>query len=122
MISTRMHGILDYIVGVALIAAPWLFGFAQDGAETWIPVIIGASVIVSAMATNYELGVVKVLPMKAHLGLDVIAGAFLAVSPWLFGYADLVWVPHVLVGLFMVGSGLMTEKIPYRGIPTAHHA
>lgn len=117
-----MHGILDYIIGLALIAAPWLFGFADGGSETWIPVIIGATVIISAMATNYELGVVKMLSMKAHLGLDVVAGGFLAVSPWIFGYVDYVWIPHLVVGLFMVGSGLMTEKVPYRDTPTAHHA
>jgi len=30
-IPTKVHGILDYVVGVALIAAPWLFGFANVG-------------------------------------------------------------------------------------------
>ena len=36
---------LDYAVGLLLIAAPWLFGFARGGAETWLPVALGAGAI-----------------------------------------------------------------------------
>lgn len=112
MISTQVHGILDYIVGLALIGAPWLFGFAEGGAETWIPVFLGAGAISYALLTDYELGAVPVIPMKVHLGIDVAAGIFLAASPWLFGYADLVWIPHLIVGMLMIGSGLITERVP----------
>ncbi len=112
MISPRTHGILDYIVGLALIAAPWLFGFAtMDGVETWLPVLIGMAVIGYSLCTNYALGLVKSMPLGAHLAIDVILGLFLAVSPWLFGFASLVWAPHLIVGLLMVGSGLMTRRI-----------
>jgi hypothetical protein len=34
VISTRTHGIMDYLMGVLLIASPWLFKFSRDGAET----------------------------------------------------------------------------------------
>jgi len=112
MISTRIHGILDYIVGIALIAAPWLLGFAHMGAETWVPVILGVGAIVYALMTDFEMGVVPVIPMGIHLGIDVIAGAFLAVSPWLLGYANIVWVPHLIVGLLLIVAGLLTERIP----------
>jgi hypothetical protein len=33
-IPTRIHGMMDYAMGLLLIAAPWLFGFARGGAET----------------------------------------------------------------------------------------
>jgi hypothetical protein len=48
-----------------------------------------------------------------HNLMDVVAGAFLAASPWLFGFADEsanVWVPHVVVGPAAVGLGLMTKQ------------
>ena len=35
-ISTRVHGILDYLMGPLLIASPWLFDFDNGGAETWV--------------------------------------------------------------------------------------
>ena len=43
----------------------------------------------------------------------IAAGALLAASPWLFGFADdaaNVWVPHVVVGLAAVFLGVTTKQ------------
>ncbi|HEX9950553.1 MAG TPA: hypothetical protein VGB53_02200 [Rubricoccaceae bacterium] len=117
-IPTRVHGVLDYLSGLLLIAAPWLFGFADGGAETAVPVALGAAVIVYSVFTDYELGLVRRLPMPTHLMLDLGGGLLLAASPWLFGFADGtattdgVWVPHLVLGLFEVGAALMTQRVP----------
>lgn len=108
-IETKIHGILDYIVGLVLIIAPWLFGFYRGGAESWVPIIIGAGMILQALFTDYEAGVKRVMSMKTHLNMDLIAGIFLAVSPWLFGFADFVFWPHLLVGIFEVIASLTTK-------------
>jgi hypothetical protein len=121
MIPTRTHGILDYIIGLALIAAPWLFGFAYGGAETWTPVIVGALIIVQSLFTNYELGVVRAIPMRVHLMADVVLGLFLAVSPWLLDYDQIVWAPHLIVGLVLVGSGLLTRRVAAGACDSHHH-
>lgn len=118
-VPTRVHGILDYLVGALLIVAPWLLGFAQGGAETWLPVVLGAGVIVYSLLTDYELGVVKTIPMPVHLGLDAGGGVLLAISPWLFGFAGIVWVPHLIVGLIEIGAALVTRTVPYEGRATA---
>jgi hypothetical protein len=34
IISTKLHGVLDYLVGIILIRSPWLFGFANRGAQS----------------------------------------------------------------------------------------
>ena len=111
-LSTRTHGILDYAVGALLIAAPWLFGFDRGGAETWVPVILGAGAIVYSLCTDYELGVARLIPMPVHLMLDIGSGILLAASPWLFGFDDLVRTPHVVLGLFEIVTALMTERVP----------
>jgi hypothetical protein len=36
VITTKVHGVMDYLMGVILIAAPWLLNFNRDGAETWV--------------------------------------------------------------------------------------
>jgi hypothetical protein len=111
-LSTRIHGYIDYLMGALLIAAPWLLGFAEGGAETWVPVILGAGVILYSLFTDYELGAVKSLPMIPHLWLDGLGGALLAASPWLFGFADWVWAPHLILGLLEIGAALTTETEP----------
>lgn len=112
IIPTRIHGYLDYLMGVVLIAAPWIFDFADGGPKQWVPIILGAGVIVYSLLTDYELGVMRMIPMPVHLGLDVLGGAFLAISPWLFGFANEIWWPHVLFGLLEIGAGLMTQRAP----------
>ncbi len=111
-LPTYVHGVLDYLAGVILIAAPWLFGFDRGGPETWVPVALGALTIVQSLATRYELGLVKLIPMSTHLWIDGLGGALLALSPWLFGFADYVWAPHVVFGLLEIGAALTTELTP----------
>ncbi|HYF04168.1 MAG TPA: hypothetical protein VEC36_12365 [Patescibacteria group bacterium] len=113
VIPTSVHGILDYIVGLTLIAAPWLFDFARGGAETWVPVALGVSAIVYSLCTDYERGVVKALSMPAHLKLDLASGLLLTLSPWIFGFSDYVWAPHVAFGLMELGVTLMSRSTPY---------
>ena len=112
-IPTKFHAPLDYIVGAALIAAPWIFQFSDNTAATVVPVVLGIGLIAYSLFTNYELGVWKVVPMAAHNLFDIAAGALLALSPWIFGFADgsaNVWVPHVVVGLAAIFLGLATKQ------------
>jgi SPW repeat len=110
IIPRKMHGLLDYVVGVVLIAAPWLFGFADDGPATYIPVALGAGALVYSILTNYEFGVVRLIPFRVHLLLDVLSGAFLAISPWLFGFSNKVYLPHLIFGLIEIAAGIMTRE------------
>jgi hypothetical protein len=110
MISTRTHGIIDYLTGGLLIVAPYLFDFATGGVEQWLPQALGAMIIVMSLITKYELSVAKLIPLKLHLGVDVLGGILLAASPWLFGFADRIWWPHLLIGLMEIVVPLMTNR------------
>jgi hypothetical protein len=112
-IPTRYHAPLDYIVGAVLIAAPWLFQFSDVGAATAVSIVLGAGLILYSLFTNYELGVWKVAPMAVHNLIDIVAGALLAASPWLFGYADegaSAWLPFVVIGVAAIFLGLTTKQ------------
>lgn len=87
MISIRTHAIVDYVVGVLLVLAPFLLGFANGGAAMWTPILLGASIVFYSLLTRYELSAAKVVPFNVHLGLDAFGGLILLVSPWLFGFA-----------------------------------
>lgn len=110
MINTRTHGIIDYATGALLLVAPYLFGFATGGIEQWLPQVIGAMIILMSLFTDYELSMTRAIPLRVHLGMDMATGALLAVSPWLFGFADVIWWPHLLVGLMEIVVVLMTRR------------
>jgi hypothetical protein len=44
--------------------------------------------------------------------IDLMSGIFLAVSPWLFGFADEVYLPHLVLGILEVGAALFTKTEP----------
>lgn len=111
-IPTRVHGVMDYLMGILLIASPWLFDFDAGGAETWVPVVLGASMLLISMCTDYELGLIRRISMRTHLNIDLMSGLLLAFSPWIFGFSDYVWAPHLILGLLEVMASLMTLTSP----------
>jgi hypothetical protein len=116
-IPTKVHGALDYIVGIALIAAPMLFGFMDKGGMAVIlPIVLGIGLILYSIFTKYEWGLIKVLGMPYHLIFDVLASALLALSPFLFGFYDPtmlnVWLPHVVVGITVILVVIFTQTQP----------
>ncbi|WP_247236631.1 SPW repeat protein [Telluribacter sp. SYSU D00476] len=122
-ISTKAHGALDYLTGILLIASPWLFGFNLGDEAQWVAIISGAALLLLSVMTDYEMGVMKNIKMSTHLTMDVLMGVFLAASPWLFGFADYVYLPHLIIGIMEIGAGLMTERTPYHshGMTHSHH-
>ena len=109
VLSTRVHGIMDYVLGILLLASPYLFGFATGGVKQWLPMILGIAVIGMSLLTRYEWGAIRLIPMPVHLAIDGVSGALLAVSPWLFGFSGVVFLPHLILGLIEVGTSLMTK-------------
>jgi hypothetical protein len=117
-VPTVVHGILDYVGGIGLMASPFIFGFARvGGIAVILPISLGIGLVAYSLATNYELGVprLRVIPMAVHLVVDFVASAFLAVAPFLFGYADLglnVWLPQVMAGVAVMLLVLVTQTQP----------
>ncbi len=72
----------------------------------------GGGAAAYSMLTDYEFGLVRVLPMPAHLAMDAASGVFLASPPWLFGFAKngpRYWLPHAAVGAFEVLAALTSK-------------
>jgi|SRR5579884_114173 len=114
-IPTRAHGVIDYAVGSALLAAPELIGFADDGSAATFTRSMGAAAIAYSLVTDYELGAVKLLPMKVHLGIDLGWATALASVPWLAGFARRgirSWLPHALVATAAVLIVANSETAP----------
>jgi hypothetical protein len=112
IISSRTHTIIGLVVGVVLIAAPWIFGFADETAPMRTAIVVGAFIVLNELMTTSPASPAKLVPMRVHLGIDVLTGLVLAASPWIFGFSDLesnAWVPHLVVGLMVAGYALLTD-------------
>lgn len=118
VLSTRTHGVMDYLVGILLIAAPFILDFDRGGAETWVPIIVGAVILLQNLMTNWEVGVFKALSANMHLNMDYLIGAFLAASPWLFNFDEYVYLPHLIVGIVILLQAMMTRVVPEHGAAT----
>jgi hypothetical protein len=114
-IPTGIHAYFDYIGGIGLLAAPFVFGFySVGGAAVIIPMVLGVGLILYSLLTNYELGIpgLKFIPMSAHLAFDFVASAFLAISPFLFGFinqAPNAWLPHIIAGVTVILLVLVSQ-------------
>ncbi len=117
-VPTWLHGYFDYIGGIGLIAAPFVFGFFNvGGVAVILPMVLGVGLILYSLLTNYERGIpaLKLIPMPVHLILDFVASALLAASPFLFGFynqAPNVWLPHVVAGLGVIVLVIVSQTHP----------
>jgi hypothetical protein len=110
IISRKTHGLLDYVMGVILIASPWLFGFYNGGIEAIVPIVLGLSAITYSLITDYESGLVDVISFSTHLILDLVSGLLLVASPWIFGFSEGVYIPHVALGMTILTVVLLTSR------------
>lgn len=114
-VPTWLHAYFDYIGGIVLIAAPFVFGFFSNGGpEVVIPMTLGVVLILYSLLTNYELGIpgLRFIPMAGHLIIDFLAAAFLAVSPFIFGFythSPNQWLPHLVSGVGVILLVLVSQ-------------
>ena len=121
-IPTRVHGILDYVNGSALLAAPELLRTKDEPRAALVSRLAGGGATASTLMTDFELGAVKAVPMPIHLTLDAVTGALLLGAPWLLGYAKggpRYWLPHALVGTaeVLAAAATKTEPAYYKAKP-----
>jgi hypothetical protein len=110
IIPTRVHGVLDYLSAATLVAAPRLLKW--DDRLVKVATALAGITTLYSLATRYELGVVRVLPMKLHLAFDVLSGLGVISSPfWLFRDVDDETKAAIVgFGLFEVAAGALSSS------------
>lgn len=107
-ISTRTHGVLDYTAAATLYALPRMLGWSDRVTDLLTKAALGT--LAYSLITRYELGAVKVLPMRAHLALDAMSGAAFCAAPWLLPDEDeTVTTTLAGIGLFELSAAFLTE-------------
>ena len=104
-LSRFLHGAIEYLVGVLLIAAPFLFAFESDAAVA-LSIVAGVLLIAVAASTEGAGSLIDSIPISIHLLFDFALAAVLIASPFLFGFTDesaptalflIIGVAHLLV-------------------------
>ena len=115
VIPTSAHSVLDYVASGINLVTPKLLRLEDVPPAALAPRLVGVAGAAYSLFTDYELGTVRLLPTPAHLVLDGAKGAFLASSPWLFGFAGKgtrYWLAHVILGTSDVLVALVSQTVP----------
>ena len=111
LISRQTHGVMDYGYAAMVSGSPEMIGFRDEETATALCRLVGSGVLLSSLMTRYELGLVRIIPFKAHLATDVAVGLFTLAAPWLFGFSRNKAARNTFVaaGAVSVLTGLLTE-------------
>ncbi|MDC0659189.1 hypothetical protein N6L27_14390 [Leisingera sp. SS27] len=89
-VTRTIHAYLDYPVAVALMGLPFLLGLGESNPlALWLSVATGIAAFVLTVLTDHHLGLIRVLPYKLHLTVDLIVGLTFLAAPFVFGFAGL---------------------------------
>jgi len=108
-----VHGVIEYLAGVALLVAPFLLGFEEDSAIA-VSVIAGLLVIAIAASTDGPSSLVNSIPLPVHVLLDYALAAILVAAPFLFGFSDET-APTAFFIVLGVAHLLITIGTRFRG-------
>lgn len=81
-----LHGVIEYLAGVLLIAAPFLFAFESDAAVA-LSIVAGVVVIAVAASTEGRGSLIDSIPISIHVLIDFALAAVLIAAPFLFGFS-----------------------------------
>jgi hypothetical protein len=110
MISTKLHAVLDYLVGILLIAAPWLFHFSHVMPATVLIASMGIVTLCYSLLTDYEFSFLPMIPFTTHLVIDFVSGLLLLCAPWLLHFNEQTYLPFLIIGIFEIIVVLLSKK------------
>lgn len=123
-IPLTLHAASEPFLVALLIAAPFIFGFSDESAPTALSIIAGIVILIVSMSTRWKLSLVKVIPVEVHALLDLLMGAFLIASPFIFGFSDIGAPTAFLIafGVLEILATIGTAWRPGVSAPVARRA
>lgn len=93
MLTSKMHGYLDYITSLFFFLAPFLFPLSQTG--TLLAYALAFIHFLMTIFTGFSMSLVKVIPFQLHGYVELLVSVFLIAAPWLladfFSYTDQIF-------------------------------
>lgn len=106
-VTKQIHSFLDYPVAIALMALPFLLGLGESSPlALQLSVATGIAAFILTIFTDHQTGLIKVIPYKIHLIVDLIVAIVFILAPWVLSFEGLdayyYWVNGIAV-LIVVG-------------------
>lgn len=110
-ISSKVHGLIDYIVVLFLLASPAYFGFT--GLLAAFTYALAAVHLLLTVFTAYPFGLIKKIPLQVHGAIELLVGiALITLAYTLFGKNDDGKLFYVIFGTVVLLTWLVTD---YKG-------
>jgi len=81
-----VHGLLEYAAAILFIAAPFLLDF-EENAATAASIVVGVLILILAASTAMSTGIIKSIPVQAHVILDYVLAIALIAAPFVLGFS-----------------------------------
>ena len=82
-----VHGLIEYVAAIVFIAAPFVLDFDSDTA-TAVAIVAGVLILIVATSTAMTTGLIKSIPVQAHVVLDYVLAILLIAAPFVFAFSD----------------------------------
>jgi len=89
-ITKTIHAYLDYPVALSLMIMPFVLQLGSSNPLAfWLATIAGAAAFVLTVFTDHRLGLIRVIPYRAHVAVDFMVGVAFLLAPFLLGFSGL---------------------------------
>jgi hypothetical protein len=110
-LERRACSLLHYATAVLFAFTPVLSGTAAGGPQTWVPLGLGALMAGVTFVARDRIGPARSVCGSTRQNVELAGSTLLVLSPWLFGFAEVTWRPHLLVGQVGIGVSILTRKL-----------
>lgn len=102
-VTKTIHSWLDYPVAALLIILPFALGLGESNpAALWLSVATGIAALILTVFTDHQTGLIRVVPYRMHMAVDLVVGLSFLAAPFVFGFAGLDAAFYWLNGLAVV--------------------
>jgi len=81
VIPSSLHGLIDYVAGVGLLLLPPVLGL-QASVPLVALQVVGLLTLLSSLITDYRFSLLKLIPFRLHLLLDIGLGLAMLLLAW----------------------------------------
>lgn len=111
-INSKFHAVIDYSSGILMLCLPSFIVTTHQPVTTWLPLVAGVIILLQAIITCYEGGIIGIVPLYVHLIVDIVLGLGLLMVPWIFEINGTIKVIFLIMGVLAIVFGLFTQLHP----------